>query len=293
MKIAFISDLHVDSSPRCFSLLESLVGNLAALRPDVFIIAGDIAASTVLFEKALQYFSGLPCSKLLVPGNHDIWIDSADTLKRGIHSGVKYAEILPAICEKHGFIFLGAIPRVIDGIGFAGSIGWYDYSLRNKNYDDTFSPAAYRTKRYRDKFTWSDLNYAHWKDSDGKRSKSDEEVAAEMEAALQGQLAALERQGIMKTVVVTHHVPFREMIFYPNLLPFDFFSAYMGSEGLGSVIAASPAVSLVICGHSHIKSSVTINGLTAIKSPLGYYREWRNADQDQLIRDRLGCIEME
>lgn len=293
MKIAFISDLHVDSSPQCRALPESIVRTLAALRPDVFIIAGDIAASSSLFEKTLQQFAHLPCNRLLVAGNHDIWVDSPASIRQGIHSGVKYEEIIPAICEKNGFVFLGAAPRVIDGIGFAGTIGWYDYTLRNKNYDDTFSRETYRNKRYRGKFTWSDLKYARWMDAGGKRLKSDEEVAGEMEDALMKQLSSLSRQGIAKTVVVTHHVPFREMVFYPNLLPFDFFSAYMGSEGLGAVIASSPAVCRVICGHSHIKSSVTMDGFTAMKSPLGYYREWRTIDRDRIVQERLSCVEIQ
>ena len=56
-------------------------------------------------------------------------------------------------------------------------------------------------------------------------------------------------------VVVTHHLPFQEMVYYPNRLPFDFFSAYMGSEGLGTTILEEPFVKYVICGHSYIKSS--------------------------------------
>ncbi len=292
MNIAFISDLHVDSSPQCFSVLEDLARELTTMRPDVFIIAGDIAASTTLFEQALRVFAGLPCHKLLVAGNHDIWVDSPASLQQGIHSGVKYDEILPGICERNGFSFLGAAPRVIEGVGFAGTIGWYDYSLRNTAYDGTFSLDTYRAKHYGERFTWNDLKFARWMDGGGARLKSDEEVAREMEASLGKQLDQLTRQGITRTVAVTHHVPFRELILYPNLLPFDFFSAYMGSEGLGAVIASDPAVCQVICGHSHIKSSVAMERFTAMKSPLGYYREWRTANRAQLLKERLSCVEL-
>ena len=292
MKIAFISDLHVDSSPQCFALLKDLVHTLMTVQPDVFIIAGDIAASTSLFERSLQHFADVPCKKLLVPGNHDIWVDSPASLQQGIHSGVKYDEIIPGICERNGFTCLGAAPRVIEGIGFAGTIGWYDYTLRNKNYDDTFSLETYRAKHYGERFTWNDLKFARWMDDGGTRLKCDEEVAAEMEASLGKQLASLSHQGITRTVVVTHHVPFREMILYPNLLPFDFFSAYMGSNGLGDVIASHQTVCRVICGHSHIKSAVAMDRFTAAKSPLGYYREWRTANREQLITERLSCVEI-
>jgi Icc-related predicted phosphoesterase len=292
MKIAFISDLHVDSSPQCFAVLDDLVHELTALRPDVFIIAGDVAASTVLFEKALRPFAGLPCHKLLVAGNHDIWVDSPAGLQQGIHSGVKYDEIIPGICERNGFAFLGETPRIIEGMGFAGTIGWYDYSLRNRAYDGTFPLDTYRAKHYGERFTWNDLKFARWMNDAGRRIKSDEEVAGEMEASLGKQLVQLTQQGITRTVVVTHHVPFREMILYPHLLPFDFFSAYMGSEGLGAVIASHPTVCQVICGHSHIKSSVVMDRFTAMKSPLGYYREWRTANRAQLLKERLTCVEI-
>ncbi len=51
MKIAFISDLHVDSSPENLKLLDHLVERLGSLNPDTFIIAGDISASSQVFEK--------------------------------------------------------------------------------------------------------------------------------------------------------------------------------------------------------------------------------------------------
>jgi Icc-related predicted phosphoesterase len=292
MKIAFISDLHVDSSPQCLSVLDDLVHGLTTLEPDVFIIAGDIAASTVLFEKSLRSFVSLPCHKLLVAGNHDIWVDSPASLQQGIHSGVKYDEIIPGICERNGFTCLGAAPRVIEGIGFAGTIGWYDYSLRNKDFDGTFSLETYRNKHYGERFTWNDLKFARWMDDGGTRLKCDEEVAGDMESSLGKQLSLLNQKGIAKTVVVTHHVPFREMIFYPNLLPFDFFSAYMGSEGLGRVIASHQTVCQVICGHSHIKSAVVMDRFTAAKSPLGYYREWRTIDRDRIVQERLSWLEI-
>lgn len=292
MKIAFISDLHVDNAPRSFPLVECLAAHLTAIQPDVFIIAGDIAANTRLFERTLNQFSQLPAAKLLVAGNHDIWVDSPESLRQGIHSTLKYTEIIPELCSRNGFIALGGDPHIINGVGFAGTIGWYDYTLRNTSYDDVFSLETYRNKQYSDRFTWNDLKFAHWMDGRGKRRKGDEEVARETEASLERQLADLQRQGITRTVVVTHHLPFREMVFYPNCLPFDFFSAYMGSEGLGKVIASHHSVRQVICGHSHIKSSLPMGGLLAMKSPLGYYREWRTGNPEHHVHERLSILEL-
>ena len=143
MKIAFISDLHVDRLPESSQVIDCIHERLLSIKPDIFIIAGDIAARTQLFEKTLQTFSGLPCEKLLVPGNHDIWVESP-SLQKGIHSGVKYREIIPQICRHNNFTLLGSDACTIDGIRFAGTIGWYDYSLRNKAFDYLFSIDTYR-----------------------------------------------------------------------------------------------------------------------------------------------------
>ncbi len=292
MKIAFISDLHVDISPESFKLIDHIIGRLLAIKPDMFIVAGDIAANTQKFEKTLNKFSSLSCKKLLVAGNHDIWIDSPSSLKRGIHSEIKYREILPQICKRNDFLYLGLEPHLIDGIGFAGTIGWYDYTLRNKKYDSRFSIETYRNKQYNEKLTWSDRNFAYWMNGSGKRRKSDEEVAQEMEDSLQKQISSLNHQGADKIIVVTHHVPFSKMLFYPNRLPFDFFSAFMGSEGLGNIILGERTVTHTICGHSHTKNSLKIGHVQAMKSPLGYPSEWRTGNTNKLINKRLSYFEI-
>ena len=291
MKIAFIFDLHVDSLPDASEVIDCIHKRLLSIKPDVFIIAGDIAARTQLFEQTLASFAAIPCKKLLIPGNHDIWVEST-SLEKGIHSGVKYTKIIPQICSRNNFISLGAEPYIIDGIGFAGTIGWYDYTLRNKTFDNLFTMHTYRQKHYENRFTWNDLKFAHWMDSQDNRRKDDEEVAKEMEVALQTQIESLKLMNTRTIVVVTHHIPFQKMVMHPNRLPFDFFSAYMGSSGLGSAILDEPSVKYVICGHSHIQSSHTIGYLQAMKSPLGYSREWKTKDIHKLIENRLSSIEI-
>lgn len=293
MKIAFISDLHVDNSLENSKIIDYLIEELLSVKPDTFIIAGDIAANIQVFDKTIKRFSAVSCRKLLVAGNHDIWIDSPSSLQKGIHSGVKYHELLPQICEQNNFTYLGLEPHVIDGIGFAGTIGWYDYTFRNKKYDDMFSIKTYQNKQYRETITWNDLNFAYWMNGVNNRRKSDEEVAQEMEASLQHQIKSLNRQGINRIVVVTHHVPFSKMILYQNQLPWDFFSAFMGSEGLGKIILEESSVTHVICGHSHIKNSFQIGSIKVMKSPVGYSREWRTKNLSELIEEKLTCLDID
>ena len=97
--------------------------------PDVMVLAGDIANTLKGWEEALRPFRFLRHPKLIVPGNHDVWIESRRALRRSEDSGWKYREALGDIAADNGFHYLVGNPLVIDGIEFAGSIGWYDYTL--------------------------------------------------------------------------------------------------------------------------------------------------------------------
>ena len=132
MKIAYTSDIHVDMSEANHGLIDALIDRLVSVKPDVFIIAGDISQSLEKIAETLDRFSKAPGRKMLVPGNHDIWIDSKSRLRQGIDSTVKYENLIPAVCSEFGFEFLPAGPITIGDIGFAGTMGWYDYSFRNR-----------------------------------------------------------------------------------------------------------------------------------------------------------------
>ena len=129
MKVAFISDIHVDSLPEPSHIVDAIRNRLLTIGPDVFIIAGDVAARTKLFEQTLRAFSELPCEKLLVPGNHDIWVETT-SLEMGIHSGNKHTEIIPQICSRNNFIALGQDPYTMDGIAAKSSTIGFKNALR-------------------------------------------------------------------------------------------------------------------------------------------------------------------
>jgi 3',5'-cyclic AMP phosphodiesterase CpdA len=70
--IAHLSDLHfgrVDPA-----LLDPLRRTLAALKPDLLVVSGDLTqrAKTKEFEQARAWLETLPKPQLVVPGNHDV-----------------------------------------------------------------------------------------------------------------------------------------------------------------------------------------------------------------------------
>ena len=56
------------------------------LAPDVFVCCGDMAAEEKQFGMTMMALEGVSCPKLFVPGNHDVWVQKAAWVERGISS---------------------------------------------------------------------------------------------------------------------------------------------------------------------------------------------------------------
>jgi 3',5'-cyclic AMP phosphodiesterase CpdA len=70
--LVHLSDLHFGRIDE--ALLEPLLGAVAAARPDVVVISGDLTqrAKAHEFEAARAYLDRLPRPQIVVPGNHDV-----------------------------------------------------------------------------------------------------------------------------------------------------------------------------------------------------------------------------
>src|SRR5262245_13142088 len=126
MRLAFTADLHWGTHHDGDEATRLLAAFLGRHPPDVLVLAGDIGAGGH-FGPCLELFSGLPCQKALVPGNHDVWVREGDP--RGDSLQV-YREHLPRACAERGFHYLDGSPLVWPDAGLAlvGSMNWYDYS---------------------------------------------------------------------------------------------------------------------------------------------------------------------
>ncbi len=300
MKLAFTSDIHVDSSPRNVELVRVLAERLIDIAPDVFVLAGDIGSERDKFAEGLAAFADLTCPKLVVPGNHDIWIDSNRQLRKGIDSTRKYFEILPDICRRHDFVPLWMTPYRIGDVGFIGSIGWYDYSFRNHKFDDEITDEMYAGGKY-GRSMWIDMRRAWWlKQPIGKIQKPqrdrlcrpDGEICAEMIDALMKQADKVSADGVARIIAVIHHVPFKRMVKYINDLSWDFFATFLGSERMGEALLSNTRISHAICGHTHHKVDLTVGHLRALTSPVGYIDEWGTAEINDRVTDRLQVLEI-
>ena len=78
MRIACVTDLHIDYGPRNRELLPYLAVAIEQAQPDVLVVAGDIATRLPMLGATLKALSCLAAKSLFVPGNHDIWCRNSE-----------------------------------------------------------------------------------------------------------------------------------------------------------------------------------------------------------------------
>ncbi len=276
MKIGLISDLHTDATETNKAIVPYIINAVRDANLDVFILAGDVTAKLSEFYEILGDFADadLACQKLFVPGNHDIWVGKNANMTSEQKCGV-----ISEICQDHGFHSLVDTPHIVDKIGFCGTIGWYDYTFASDAYD--FSTKQYAGKQLM-KTVWSDKLYAKWTDTD-------KNIAHRFEKELEQQILSV-KNNVQRIIVVTHHVPFRDCIRYRGELPWDFFHAFMGSEGLGRKCLQEPLVTHVLFGHVHYAVNQQVENVRAICAPIGYLHEKPTESLQSFAVQRLTCF---
>jgi len=145
MKICAVSDYHYNSNRKQEILLHAKL--ISDMRPDVFIYGGDLAQRANLdLEKCLRILGRVKAKqKLFVAGNHDIYTGRDNFVRHGKEilaerlknirkesnlSLLRYRNVLKLMVQKHGFHYLDGGPKIIGDVGFVGSMGWYDYSMK-------------------------------------------------------------------------------------------------------------------------------------------------------------------
>lgn len=276
MRIGVTSDIHTGFSTANNKIIKHLADAARHADLDVFVICGDISPDIMSLSRTLSEFNhiGANCKKLFVAGNHDIWLVG---LNKNITSHDKYT-LITAICKENGFHHLGDSPFVLGDMGFCGTIGWYDYSYKRDKY--SIPERSYMRKTFAGS-VWNDVNYARW-------DTSDPEVAKRFEKELQEQIDSIKDQ-VLRIIIATHHVPFRECVIYRDSLPWDFFSAFMGSVGLGDICFKEPMVTHALFGHTHAEFFKKVNGIQAVCSPVGYLTD-PPKDLREYARSRIKII---
>jgi predicted phosphohydrolase len=248
LRLAITADLHW-GDVRGDAPTRQLVAFLRAQPPDVLVLAGDIGTET-LFDECLSLFADLPCRKVLVPGNHDIWVKRTDS--RGDSLRV-YREHLPQVSAAHGFHYLDNGPLLLPeaGLALVGSINWYDYSwsleaLQQRRPD---WQERLQTKRFIAGGRHNDANFVRWPLDDVRFTA---EVVGAFEKHLQEALAQ-----VSNVIVVTHHPPCYGLSFpHQADAPLSddalLWDAFAGNRLMEDVLTRhAERIAFAFCGHTH------------------------------------------
>ncbi|MBN2025399.1 MAG: metallophosphoesterase [Actinobacteria bacterium] len=286
MRIAYTSDLHVDISQRNWELVPYLAKVLKIIDPDVFVIAGDVSPELGDLEYVLDCFSGLQCPRLFIPGNQDIWVLSEEMQEKGHDSYEKYYFYLPDACRRNGFTPLWMEPMVLGGVGFVGSIAWYDHAGPGAD-----SAALPRESHYLLDSVWNDMRWACWSDismmMEGRlwpARRPDAEVAREFNLRLDQDIEAFCRDPLIsEVVVVTHYPPFEALSVAG--VPFP------GSRDLAGILFSHERVTVSISGHIHDKKDLVVRNVRAVRCPVGYLK-WDQRKYQDVVKDCLEVIHL-
>jgi len=297
MKIVYISDLHIDITENNKKLIPFLYNYILNNKPDIFIIAGDLANTNNEVHNFLNQFKNLNLLKIYVPGNHDLWIESKHQLKKGFDSSYKYEIKLNEICIDNNFKYPIFDPIILNECAIIGSVGWYDYSIRDKRLDDIYSINDYNIGTFGNKY-WCDVKNSIWlenRDNENWKIRSKKLNNLKIFDKIYNQFKNIIEKipsNITKIIIIIHMSPFEKCII-PKNEP-DPFDAYEGSVEFGNYIKSRlPNKEIVfITGHRHKKLELTINEkIKVYRSPIGYL-DYQIDDFQKLLEEKIGYLEL-
>jgi putative phosphoesterase len=277
LRIAAVSDIHVIHDGSDELLLKKIRNRVEEIKPDVFVIAGDISDRLGVLSDSLAQLYVENTVNLYVAGNHDIWFEEGG----GPSSLEKYSRIVGEVCLKNGFSHIPNAPIILGEYAFVGSIGWYDYSFRSNDFEIPLK--NYEQKEYRGAI-WYDLFRIDW-------GFNDKDATDLFNQKLEYDLKTLP-EVVKHVIYVSHHLPFQNLTIYKNKLPWDFHGAFMGSTSTGKIIENDGRVRLSISGHSHIRNMIVTGDFVSLTVPIGYGRP-DSEHLDGFVKDAVAIIDLE
>jgi hypothetical protein len=234
VKLAFTADLHLPITRD--ERIEALGREVRAFEPQAFVVAGDVGESLADVKRGLQLLrEQVRCPIWVLAGNHDLWA-------RPPHDSRQlWLEQVPATVQATGCQWLEATAFVVDGVGVAGTIAWYDYSGADPSVQATALQFAQQKMHYN-----ADALRIDWE-------WSDPEFAEMVSVPFLSHLDHLESDPSVRRVVVATHVPILDGQMHrdPTDARWAFSNAYFGNLTLGRKVQSRRKVSHVISGHTH------------------------------------------
>lgn len=264
MRLAVTADLHWGHRPSGDAATLALAAHVAELAPDAFAIAGDVGTGDK-FGACLALFAALNCTRLVLPGNHDLW--TSEPIPASL---TLYEQTLPALSAQHGFQYLDAAPflPVESDLAIVGNMNWYDYTLADPSVEAEMpdAPSYYRARMF-PRGMHNDANFV-------RTGMTDDEFTGYLVARFQAQMASVP-PAVQRVVCLQHHPPVREL-FYPRApesLMGRFWYAYTGNARMQAAVLSDPRITTLICGHTHNHLTTEVDGRRCLN--IGGDYDWK------------------
>ena len=260
MKIAFTADTHLVCGYEGMTTetqLYALRDAMCAEDPDVIVHGGDVGEVRVCLDNFGRVLEVLGEEKegVVIAGNHDLWSNPG-----AITSATLWSEIIPKMCQDHGWHYLEDKNWVKDGVAIVGSYLHYNYS----SADPEGAAANHIRANFPD---WTpDEYYERMKKrvvNDAKFFRGlprDQEFARLIGEAFEKRLLAAQANDDIHSIVVITHVPCMpcQITRKPYEWHWSCATAYFGNLSHVETIMGCSKVKYVLSGHSHQENKAVV-----------------------------------
>lgn len=254
--MAITADLHWGHHRRGDEATRLLISFLHEQPPDILVLGGDLGAGN-FFSDCLARFADVLGRKVLIPGNHDIWVPT-DSATDSLH---RYEAELPLLAEAQGFHYLDRTPLLLPeaGLALVGNINWYDYSWAIESIRKLFPEEEHRlaTKRFT-RGRHNDANFVRWALDDAGFTNR---VVDRLERHLADSLTQ-----VTQAIVFTHHPGFYSLGFprtgLPQVLDSVLWDAFSGNSRLEAILTRhADKIPFAFSGHTHRARQADFHGI--------------------------------
>lgn len=268
LRVAVCSNLNIDySAKKKKRALRVILNLLEAQNPDVFLFAGDLSTNKPYFYQNILKFQDLDMHKLAICGNRDLWCtNDYPGLDINCSQSIFKIEDNARMFKKAGFIPLYDTDfLIINNTAFVGTIGWWDYSFRNVNLIEN-SEIDYKNMTYRGNTLRLDSRLV-------QKDVSDKVFAKEMNNTFKRKLDIASKQNVDNIVILSHIIPFRNILNYTNELTNDVYHAFRGNQEFSDIILdfnknSDIKITHSFFGHTKYPCDKMVENIRCIASPL-------------------------
>lgn len=275
MKIAVISDLHIDANPWNWNLLDQIIE-----QTDTIVVAGDISNDVDQTCRWIVDLKKLFDHVIWVAGNHDFY--NLGFHKTKMVPSIEWREKWPTPCtvpeiydhyarwsREYGIHFLNRSSIDINGVKFAGVTGWHDFRAGSPF---TQEDQIHHWYRY-----LNDSRHVKWDNTAVNHTSV--LTAAELDSMY---IQTIAEQTDVPLVVISHHLPRQE---FAVDKPHDMIWTKLNGSFVNTLFEniSNSNLKYWIYGHTHFRSLKQIGETTYVCNPRGYPNE--NSRWEPIIID--------